>query len=74
LFVRILRTLEGDAPTGPTNHREVLRAAALSVEPLRPALVPPAAEKDLRELLGFRHFARHAYDVEPEPTRMLGAC
>jgi hypothetical protein len=71
LFVRILRTLEGDVPTGPAHHREVLRVASLAVEPLRPALVPPAAESDLRELLGFRHFARHAYDVEPEPARML---
>jgi hypothetical protein len=71
LLVRILRTLEGDAPIGPAHHREVLRLASLAVEPLRPALVPPAAESDLRELLGFRHFARHAYDVEPEPARML---
>jgi ribonuclease HepT-like protein len=71
LLVRILRTLEGDVPAGPARHRELLRAASLAVEPLRPALVSPAAEGDLRELLGFRHFARHAYDVEPEPARML---
>jgi hypothetical protein len=71
LFVRVLRTLEGDVPMGPAHHREVLRVASLAVEPLRPAPVPPAAENDLRELLGFRHFARHAYDVEPEPARML---
>jgi hypothetical protein len=71
LLVRILRTLDGDVPTGPAHHREVLRVASLAVEPLRPALVSPAAENDLRELLGFRDFARHAYDVEPEPARML---
>jgi hypothetical protein len=71
LFVRILRTLEGEVPTGPAHHRELLRVASLAVEPLRPALIPPTAEGDLRELLGFRHFARHAYDVEPEPARML---
>jgi predicted nucleotidyltransferase len=71
LFVRILRTLEGDVPTGPAHHWEVMRVASLAVEPLRPALIPAAAEGDLRELLGFRHFARHAYDVEPEPARML---
>jgi hypothetical protein len=71
LFVRILRTLEGDVPLGPAHHRELLRVASLAVEPLRPALLPPEAESDFRELLGFRHFARHAYDVEPEPARML---
>lgn len=49
----------------------VLHVASLAVEPLRPALIPAAAANDLRELLGFRHFARHAYDVEPEPARML---
>lgn len=71
LFERILRTLDGDVPVGPSHHRELLRVAALAVEPLRPALLPPEAESDFRELLGFRHFARHAYDVEPEPARML---
>ena len=71
LFRRILQTLEGDVPTGPTLHRELVRVASLAVEPLRPALLPPAAESDFRELLGFRHVARHAYDVEPEPARML---
>lgn len=71
LFVRILRTLEGDAPAGPAHHRELLRVASLAVEPLRPALLPPSVESDFRELLGFRHLARHAYDVEPEPVRMI---
>lgn len=71
LFVRVLRTLDGDVPAGPAHHREILRVASLAVEPFRPALLPPAAEDDLRELLGFRHFARHAYDVEPEPARMV---
>jgi hypothetical protein len=71
LLVRILRSLDGDVPAGPAHHREVLHVASLPVEPLRPALVPAAAENDFRELLGFRHFARHAYDVEPEPARML---
>jgi len=71
LFVRILRTLDGDVPSGPAHHREILRMAVLSVEPLRPALLPATAESDVRELLGFRHLVRHAYDVEPEPARML---
>jgi hypothetical protein len=71
LLARILRTLDGDVPTGPAHHRELLHAAALAVEPLRPALLPPAAESDFRELLGFRHFLRHAYDVEPEAGRMV---
>lgn len=71
LFVRILRTLEGDVPAGPAHHRELVRVASLAVEPLRPALLPADAESDFRELLGFRHFARHAYDVEPEATRMV---
>lgn len=71
LLVRILRALEGEVPSGPAHHRELLRVASLAVEPLRPALVPPTAESDFRELLGFRHFARHAYDVEPEPARMM---
>ena len=70
LFERILRTLEGEVPEGASRHRELLRLAVVAVEPLRPALLPLSVQGDARELLGFRHLARHAYDVEPDPERM----
>ena len=37
---------------------------------LRPELISAAAASSLRDLLGFRHFARHAYDAEPNGARV----
>src|SRR5690606_41752785 len=51
-------------------HVTGVQTCALPIS-LRPALLPAGAENDFRELLGFRHLARHAYDVEPEPARMI---
>jgi hypothetical protein len=67
---RILRTIDGDVPTGPTWHAELLRAACVPVEDLRPVVLGREAATELRELLKFRHFARHGYDRKPEPSRM----
>jgi hypothetical protein len=67
---RVVRTIDGDVPAGPTWHAELLRAASVAIEDLRPAIVSKDAATELRELLKFRHFARHGYDREPEPSRM----
>jgi hypothetical protein len=67
---RVVRTIDGDVPTGPTWHAELLRAASVAIDDLRPAVVSKHAATELRELLKFRHFARHGYDREPEPSRM----
>lgn len=70
VLARVLRTLDGDVPGGPDWHQELLRAAAVPIPELRPALIPREALPLLRELLGFRHFARHGYDVTPDPDRL----
>jgi hypothetical protein len=66
----VLRTLDGDAPQGAEWHTELLRAASVGIDGLRPPVVPPELLPPLRELLGFRHFARHAYDTTPELRRV----
>ena len=70
LLTRALRTLDGDVPAGADWHQELLRASAVPVVGLRPALIPNEALPLLRELLGFRHFARHGYDTTPDPARL----
>lgn len=70
LLSRVLRTLDGDVPVGPEWHNDLLRAASVAVEGLRPALIPSEAVPLMRELLGFRHYARHGYDTTPEPRRV----
>ena len=67
---RIVRAIDGDVPGGATWHNELLRAACVAVDDLRPAVLSRAAAAELRELLKFRHFARHGYDRDPDATRM----
>lgn len=67
---RAILGLDGQLPKGERWHAELLRAAAVALPDLRPALLSKASAGALRDLLAFRHFARHAYDVEPEPARL----
>jgi len=71
LLTRVLRTVDGDVPSGAGWHQEVLRGASVSVEGVRPAVVPPEIVADMRELLKFRHLARHGYESEPVLPRMI---
>jgi hypothetical protein len=57
-------TLEGEAPKGSGMHAELLRAAMLSIEGVRPALFAAERFDALDELRKFRHFFRHAYALE----------
>lgn len=70
VLTRVLRTIDGDVPSGNDWHLELLRASSVEVEDLRPAIVSLEAVPLLRELLGFRHYARHGYDSIPDPARI----
>lgn len=72
---RLLDGLDGASPRGAHWHTELLRAASVPLTGLRPALISESTAATLRDLLGFRHFARHAYDVDPRAARVeeLGA-
>lgn len=71
LFARVLRTTDGDVPAGGAWHLELLHASAVAIEQGRPSLVDRAAADELRELLKFRHLARHGYEQEPRLDRMV---
>ncbi len=63
LLERIARTVEGAAPAGPSFPRDLLRGMTLALPEVRPAVLRRALLAELAELLGFRHFLRHAYAV-----------
>jgi len=71
LLARTLRTLDGDVPAGRDWHLDLLRAASVPIEGLRAAVLPSDVLPDLRELLGFRHYARHGYDTPPVTERVV---
>ncbi|MBI3184730.1 MAG: hypothetical protein HYZ28_21550 [Myxococcales bacterium] len=69
-FERVCRTLDRLVPTGPDSHLELVKLASTPLSNVRPAIVPRALFDDLRELMKFRHFFRHAYRVELDPVRL----
>jgi hypothetical protein len=70
MLVRLERGLCQPERAGAAWHRALLLDAARPIEGLRPAVVPAEVLADWLELLGFRHFLRHAYRAELDPRRL----
>ena len=70
IMVAIERALRLPARAGENWHRAVLSDAARPLPGIRPAVVAPESERDWGELLGFRHFLRHAYAANLDPERL----
>jgi hypothetical protein len=70
ILVRVEQALRLPERRGPIWHRRLLADAAEPLLEVRPAIIPKAVERDWEELLGFRHFLRHAYAVELDPERL----
>lgn len=70
LIERIERAFEV-TPGGPEWHTELLEGAVLELPGARPPILPEAALPQLRELLRFRHFFRHAYAVRFDAGKLL---
>jgi hypothetical protein len=70
LLLRVERALGLPARTGEHWHRALLADAGSPIPRLRTAIVPAAAADDWSELLGFRHFLRHAYAVDLDSGRL----
>lgn len=70
MLCRIERALRLPERCGQHWHRRLLADATEPLPGVRPAIVPKTAERAWEELLGFRHFLRHAYAVELDPERL----
>lgn len=66
ILERSLKTVDGHVPSGQGWHHELLRASAVPIDGGRPALLSAELFAELREVLKFRHFARHGYSEELE--------
>ncbi len=69
LLERICEACENHFERRGDYHERLLQRLALALPGIRPAFVPSAALPDLRELKGFRHVIRHAYDLVIVPER-----
>ncbi|MEA3210448.1 MAG: hypothetical protein QOE70_3505 [Chthoniobacter sp.] len=69
-FERIARTCDGFVAEQPRWHRDLASRMFLDLPGGRPAVLSPELRTTLDELLAFRHFVRHAYDVALEPKQI----
>lgn len=67
IFERVARQLDGEVPTGRQGHADLLRQVTVEVPGIRPAVVSSELHAELRQVLAFRHFFRHAYAVTLAP-------
>lgn len=70
IFERIAKAFEGAPDRGPRWHADLLERMALDLPRVRPAVIGREAHTALVELLGFRHFFRHAYAVAFHPAKL----
>jgi hypothetical protein len=70
LFERIARHVDEAVPAGADWHVALVDQMAADLPPVRPAVIDTRQRAWLHELRRFRHFFRHAYAVELDPTRL----
>lgn len=71
ILVRIERAAGLPERTGASWHSALLADAGMALPGVRPQLFPAEALADWDGLLRFRHFLRHAYVVDLDPTKLL---
>lgn len=70
-FERLCETFENHFEKSGSYHEKLIERMEMEITGIRPAFLPPEARRSVRELKGFRHVIRHAYDLELDPGRMI---
>ncbi|MDO8540116.1 MAG: hypothetical protein Q7S40_06695 [Opitutaceae bacterium] len=69
-FERVCLAFENHFDKRQDYHERLLQRMVLDLPGIRPAFLPPAELTALRDLKGFRHIVRHAYDLTLRPNRL----
>jgi hypothetical protein len=72
-FERLCETFENHLVKTGRYHDTLIERVTLDLKGIRPAFLPAEAIRDVRELKGFRHLFRHAYDLDLDPVRVTAA-
>lgn len=72
-FERVCETFENHLVKTGRYHDTLIERVTLDLKGIRPAFLPAEAIRDVRELKGFRHLFRHAYDLDLDPVRVTAA-
>lgn len=69
-FERLCETFENHFEKSGNYHEKLIERMQIAIQGIRPAFLPEDSIRPIRELKGFRHIFRHAYDLELEPKRI----
>lgn len=70
MFERLCEEFENHFEKRGDFHEKLIQRLALDLEGIRPAFIPKDRMTDVRELKGFRHVMRHAYDLTLREDRL----
>ena len=72
-FERLCQSFENHLEKTGRYHDTLIERVTLALKGIRPSFLPSEAVRDVRELKGFRHLFRHAYDLDLDPVRVQAA-
>ena len=72
-FERLCESFENHLEKTGRYHDTLIERVTLELKEIRPAFLPADAVREVRELKGFRHLFRHAYDLDLDPVRVTAA-
>lgn len=72
-FERLCESFENHLEKTGRYHDVLIERMTLDLKGIRPSFLPSEAVRDVRELKGFRHLFRHAYDLDLDPVRVVAA-
>ena len=70
MLERVCEEFENHLENRGDHHERLIQRLSLELEGIRPALIPKDRVAEVRELKGFRHVLRHAYDLTLRPDRL----
>jgi len=70
LFELIADEVDGNRPSGPSWHRDLLVQMSLAVSGLRPVVLSAETRSALTDYLEFRHVVRNVYTFNLRPDRV----
>jgi hypothetical protein len=68
--LRVAKTFENNIDDEKGWHGALLTRLTISIQGIRPALIPETLKMPLSELRGFRHVFVHAYDLRLDPEKL----
>ncbi len=70
MFERICEEFENHFEKRGDYHEKLIQRLTLNLEGIRPGFIPNSRIQEVRELKGFRHVTRHAYDLVLKEDRL----